>query len=86
MKRHVTELLLVFWFVVLLAILLLFGCAERVRVVEQRRMLIIVERCLPYGPPPPVPADATVAQRADAYVEIERWVRLVASPACLETR
>lgn len=86
MKRFLREAvwtLLAIWFAALVLLVLLDGCT---RVVE-RRVVVRIDPdppapCLVQKPPEQHPV--TVAQKADAYDELERWVRLYAWPACRE--
>lgn len=86
MKRLLREAvwtLLAIWFAALVLLVLLAGCT---RVVE-RRVVVRLDpdppaRCLVQKPPEQHPV--TVAQKADAWDELDRYVRLVVVPSCLE--
>ena len=84
--REAVWALLAIWFAALVLLALLAGCT---RVVERRvvvRMDPVVVPCLVQKPPAPVAADASAAVKADAYDELERYVRLLVVPSCLEQR
>lgn len=80
LPRHLLWTLFAVWFAIAVLAVLLFGCT---RVIEKRvvvRLDPVVTRCLVQKPPDPVAG--TSAELADAYVVLERWVRLYAVPAC----
>jgi hypothetical protein len=64
------------WLASLVVLALLCGCTRTVQRVETRRLLIVVQPCVA-AYPRPAPVTGSAAQLADAYVDLDRWVRLV---------